>query len=94
MAIDLFDPTTTADKTPIAFVPRPKSLNGLKVGLVDNSKYNSKTLLLKIADRLKTKYDTETAHLVTKASAGHAVSDAALADFKSKVDVVIAGIGD
>ena len=94
MAIDFFDPTTTADKTPIEYVPRPQSLNGLKVGLVDNSKYNSKTLLLKIADRLKTKYDTKTAHLVTKASAGHAVSDAALADFKTKVDIVIAGIGD
>ena len=94
MTIDLFDPTTTADKSPIEYVPRPQQLNRLKVGLVDNSKFNSKTLLLKIADRLKTEYETETTHLVTKASAGHAVSDAALNDFKLKVDVVIAGIGD
>ena len=94
MTIDLFDPTTSVDKTPIEFVPRPQRLNELKVGLVDNSKYNSKMLLLKIADRLKAGYGTETAHLVTKASAGHAVSDAAVDDFKSKVDFVIAGIGD
>ena len=94
MTIDLFDPTTTTDKSPIAYVPRPQQLNGLKIGLVDNSKYNSKTLLLKIADRLTAEYDTETTHLVTKASAGHAVSDAAINDFKGKADIVIAGIGD
>lgn len=94
MTIDLFDPTTTADTSPIEYVPRPLSLKGFKVGLVDNSKYNSKTLLLKIADRLKAGYETETTHLVTKASAGHAVSDAAVKDFKKKVDIVIAGIGD
>ncbi len=94
MTIDLFDPTTTADKSPFEYVPRPQSLKGLKVGLVDNSKYNSKTLLLKIADRLKAGYETETTHLVTKASAGHAVSDAATTDFKNKADIVIAGIGD
>ena len=94
MTIDLFDPTTTADKSPFEYVPRPQSLKGLKVGLVDNSKYNSKTLLLKIADRLRAGYETETTHLVTKASAGHAVSDAAANDFKNKADIVIAGIGD
>ena len=94
MTMDLFDPTTTFDKSPIEYVQRPQILKGLKVGLVDNSKYNSKTLLLKIAERLKAGFETETTHLVTKASAGHAVSDAAVTDFKNKVDIAIAGIGD
>jgi hypothetical protein len=94
MSIDLFDPTTTFDKSSIEYVQRPQSLKGLKVGLVDNSKYNSKALLLKIADRLKADFETETTHLVTKASAGHAVSGAAVNDFKNKADIVIAGIGD
>ena len=94
MTIDLFDPTTTPDKTPIAYVPRPESLEGLKVGLVDNSKFNSKTLLLKIAEHLSAKYHGEITHSVTKASPGHAVSDNAISDFKEKVDVVLAGIGD
>lgn len=94
MTIDLFDPTTTPGKTPIDYVPRPRDLEGLKVGLVDNSKFNSKTLLLKIADRLKARYGVEMAHLVTKASPGHPVSDAAVAEFKGKADFVVAGIGD
>ena len=94
MAIDLFDPTTSPEKASIDYVPRPQSLEGLKVGLVDNSKFNSKTLLLKIADRLKARYGVEMAHLVTKASSGHPVSDAAVAEFKGKADFVVAGIGD
>jgi hypothetical protein len=94
MAIDLFDPTTAPGKSPIDYVSRPRSLEGLKVGLVDNSKFNSKTLLLKIADGLKARYGVEMVHLVTKASAGHPVSDAAVAAFKNKADFVIAGIGD
>ena len=67
MTIDLFDPTTTADKSPIEYVPRPQHLKGLKVGLVDNSKYNSKTLLLKISitycqDLIDQKYITACMH--------------------------------
>jgi len=94
MAIDIFDPTTAPGKTPIRYVPRPEALKGLKVGLVDNSKHNSKVLLLKIADRLRARYGVEVGHLVTKASAGHAVSEAAVALFKEKVDIAVAGIGD
>ena len=94
MTIDLFDPTTTPEVTPVEFVSRPRRLEGLKVGLVDNSKFNSKTLLLKIAERLKSAFGVEMTHLVTKTSPGHSVSESAVKDFKSRVDFVIAGIGD
>jgi hypothetical protein len=50
--------------------------------------------LLKIADRLNKKYNTRMAHLVTKTSSGHPVSDSAIQEFRDKVDAVIAGIGD
>lgn len=94
MSIDLFDPTIAPDKSPIDYAERPQRMEGLKVGLVDNTKFNSKILLIKIADRLSKKYNTKTAHLVTKSSSGHPVSDSAIQEFKNKVDVVIAGIGD
>jgi hypothetical protein len=94
MTIDLFDPTTTAEKTRIDYVPRPENLMGLNIGLVDNTKFNSKTLLLKIAERLKNKYNGEITHLISKASPGHPLSDAAIKDFKKKADFVLAGIGD
>jgi hypothetical protein len=94
MTIDIFDPTSSPEKASIVFVPRPKNLEKLRVGLVDNSKYNSKALLVRIADRLNSRYGVEIGHTVTKASPGHPVSDTAIAGFKGKVDFVIAGIGD
>lgn len=94
MSIDLFDPTTSPEKTPIRFVPRPDRLDGLKVGLVDNSKFNSRALLIRIADRLKARFRVELAHTVTKTSPGHPVSDHAIEAFRNRVDFALAGIGD
>jgi len=94
MVLDIFDPTIPAPKTTFNYAARPKTLKGLKVGLVDNSKHNSKALLLRIADRLKDRYGMEVGHLVTKLSPGHSVSEADVETFKKMVDVGIAGIGD
>ena len=48
MTVQIFDPTIEAKGRKIAYVPRPKSLAGLRVGLVDNSKHNSDQLLKKM----------------------------------------------
>jgi hypothetical protein len=94
MALDIFDPSIPLGKTPFSYAPRPKTLKNLKVGLVDNSKHNSKALLLRIADRLKERYGMDVGHLVTKLSPGHAVSEADIEAFKKTVNVGVAGIGD
>lgn len=94
MTINVFDPTTSPQKKAINYVSRPQNLEGLKIGLVDNSKFNSKTLLIKISEWLKTRYNMEVGHLNTKLSPGHPVAEAAIRKFKSRVDFVIAGIGD
>ena len=91
---DMFDPTIPASPEPIDYVPRPQKLEGLRVGLVENTKYRSRDLLLKIADRLKQKYNMEMTLINKKKSAGSPVDDGAVAEFKNKADFVIAGIGD
>jgi len=94
MTVELFDPTMTPEKKPIDYVPRPKNLKRLKVGLVDNTKFNSGTLLNKISERLQTRFKAEIVHITKKQSAGHAVADSELKEMKTKVDIAIAGIGD
>ena len=94
MTLEIFDPTIRPVKEKIAFVPRPKELKGLKVGLLENTKHNSDVLLLKIAERLKEKFGMEMALISGKKSASDYVTDQALADFKKKANFVIAGIGD
>ena len=94
MSLEIFDPTVSPVKEEILFAPRPQNLSGLRVGLVENSKHNSDVLLLKIADRLKTKYDIKMTLLHRKESASDYVTGQAIDELIKKADFVLAGIGD
>lgn len=92
----VFDPTVSPTLAPRAFryAPRPTSLTGLRVGLVENTKFNSEVILRKIAERLATRYQVTLTHLDRKKSPGHSVTPAALTIFQQKADFVLAGVGD
>ncbi len=94
MSMEVFDPTTSSEQEAIEYVPRPRDFEGLRVGLVDNTKFNSRVLLEKVAERLKAKYHMEMVELDTKQSPSHHLSEQAVASFKTKADFVIAGVGD
>ena len=92
--MELFDPTMGHAHEAIAYAPRPGKLDGLRVGLVENTKFNSDKLLLKIAERLKARYGMTMVKMARKKSSGSAVYDHDIAEFKTKADFVIAGVGD
>ena len=105
MSRTVFDPTVPPQQSvagdartrpPLSFsyAPRPHSLDGLRLGLIENTKFNSDVLLLKIAQRLHGRYGTTMVHLDRKKSSGHSVSDEALAYFRHHADLVLAGVGD
>lgn len=94
MALEIIDPTVTPVKEAISYAPRPKSLKGLKVGLVENTKHNSDLLLVKIAERLKMEFGIEMVSLHRKKSASDYVSAETIADLKQKADFALTGIGD
>jgi hypothetical protein len=94
MTLDMFDPTTSVREIRIDYVPRPKKLEGLRVGLLENSKHNADVLLLKIAELLKDRFAMEMTFLAGKKSAADFVSEDLIAEFRERADFVIAGIGD
>ena len=94
MSMQVFDPTTSPEREAIDFVPRPKKLEGLRVGLVENTKFNSKTLLVKIGERLQSRHNIEVVNLTSKRSPSHGVEEEAVREIKTKADFAIAGIGD
>jgi len=94
MSVKIFDPTISSVKKKTSFVPRPKNLKGLKIGLVENTKHNSDALLLKIAERLVKKFQMEMVRMHRKQSSSDYVTDEGIADLKRSVDFVLAGIGD
>src|SRR3990172_6642535 len=65
MTVQIFDPTTEVTGRRIAYVPRPKSLDGLRIGLVDNTKHNSDQLLLRIAALLEREHGAK-AHVIRR----------------------------
>jgi len=91
----VFDPTVS----PVApgtfsYARRPLSLRGLRVGLIENTKFNSEVILCKIAERLAARYQVTMTHLDHKKSSGHSVTPEAIALFQQKTDFVLAGVGD
>ena len=90
----IFDPTTDVKKQKIAFVPRPASLRNLRIGLVENTKFNSDKLLIKIAAILEKEYGAQSHIVRSKRSSGSPVSPEVLAEFAARCDVAVAGIGD
>lgn len=94
MTVRVYDPTVEAKGRKIDFAPRPKSLTGLRVGLVDNSKHNSDQLLARIAGLLEKEHGVKTHVMRRKKSAGIPASAEIIADFKANCDVVVAGVGD
>ena len=94
MTVQIFDPTTEVTGRRIAYVPRPKSLDGLRIGLVDNTKHNSDQLLLRIASLLERDHGAKAHVIRRKHSAGAAPHAEIIEEFKANCDVIVAGVGD
>jgi len=91
----MFDPTTRrTGPSRLSPAPRPASLQGLRLGLVDNRKVNASAILEKVADRLAAKFGTRVSVRDVKRSPSHEIDDKAVAALKRDADLVISGVGD
>ena len=91
--VQVFDPTFEVKEQSIAFSPRPRSLQNLQIGLVDNTKFNSDKLLLRIAKILKQEYGAKS-HIIRSKGKATVPDMKVIEDPAGNCDVVIAGIGD
>ena len=90
----VFDPSMPLETSPFSYAQRPASLQGLRLGLVENTKFNSKELLCKVAERLEQRHGMSLVYLDRKKSSGHAVSEEAISLFRKQADLVLSGVGD
>jgi hypothetical protein len=91
---EILDPTVEPRRQPLTYVPRPDSLKGKRIGLVENTKFNSDKLLQKIGEILKQEYGAAEARMWRKHNSSVPAHQAIIDDAKRTVDVVVAGIGD
>ena len=94
MTITVLDPTSAPVKTAFSMAPRPETLTGLTLGLIDNGKRNSDYMLKEIGRRLKDLHGFKDEIQLKKPSPSHAVTEDAARDLAEKVQLVLAGIGD
>ena len=92
--IEILDPTTPAARQAVAYAPRPGSLTGKRVALIENTKYNSDRLLQKIGDILVADYGAAEARMWRKHNASVPAHEEIVEELRASCDVMVAGIGD
>jgi hypothetical protein len=92
--IEILDPTTPAAAQAIAYRPRPSALTGKRVGLVENTKFNSDRLLQKIGEILKTEYGVAETRMWRKHNSSVPAHAEIIEELRRTCDVMVAGIGD
>jgi hypothetical protein len=91
---EILDPTVEPRRQPLTYVPRPDSLKGKRIGLVENTKFNSDKLLKRIGEILRTEYGAAETRMWRKHNSSVPAHDEIIDEAKRGVDAVVAGIGD
>jgi hypothetical protein len=92
--MELLDPTLEATPQVLTYAPRPASLRGKRIGLIENTKFNSERLLQKIGDLLQAEYGVAETRMWRKRNSSVPADDTIIAELKKTCEAMIAGIGD
>jgi hypothetical protein len=91
----LLDPTGAGDRgTDTSLAPRPSSLSGLAVGLLDNAKPNGATVLKAVGRELRERYGVREIRMFTKGYFGTPVEESVIQQMLHNCDFAVAAIGD
>ena len=93
-SIPVYDPRGVMEASPLATAPRVKKLQGLRLGLLDNTKWNANMLLRGIRDRLAERHEFGAVNYYRKESFSLAAAPELLGEIAAANDVVITAIGD
>lgn len=75
--------------------PRPSSLAGLRIGLLDNTKHNALLLLRAVGDLLTAEHGAREVSIVeTKQNFSVPVDRSIVERYRERCDVVVTGVGD
>ena len=92
--IEVLDPTAEVTAQGIAYVDRPASLEGKRVGLIDNTKFNSDRLLERIGAILKAEYGVAETRMFRKHNASVPAHEEIIVELRRGFDAMVAGVGD
>lgn len=94
MSLIVFNPTSGPSLKDIQMAKRERSLDGSVIGLIDNGKMNSNTVIQNIAERLKDKHNVKELIVHKKKSFSHGLTEAEASLLANNCDFIISGVGD
>ena len=92
--IPVYDPRGVVEAAPVTAAPRVKKLEGLRLGLLDNTKWNANKLLRGVRDRLAEKHAFSAVNYYRKEGFSLAAAPELVAEIAANNDVVVTAIGD
>jgi hypothetical protein len=92
--IPVYDPRGVVQAAPLALAPRASTLAGLRLALLDNTKWNAGKLLRGVRERLAQKHAFGAIRYYRKESFAAVAAPALIAEIAAANDVVVTAIGD
>jgi len=93
-SVPVYDPRGAVEAVPLAISPRVKKLDGLRLGLLDNTKWNANKLLRGLRDRLARKHALGAMNYYRKESFAAAATPELVDRIVAENDIVLTAIGD
>lgn len=90
----VLNPTSGSTAQSGKMAERAASLNGSVIGLIDNGKKNSNTVLHAVLNRIKERFSIKEVVPHLKASFSHPIKETDAELLAKKCDFVLAGVGD
>jgi hypothetical protein len=92
--LTVFDPRGRVDAETMEPAPRVAALQGLRLGILDNTKWNANRLLRKTAALLEAEHGVGVVSYYRKESFSKAADPALIAEIAEANDIVLTAIGD
>src|SRR5947209_7075067 len=90
----VFDPRGVVETEPLALSERPATLDGLRLGVLDNTKWNANRLLRKTVAKLQEEISFAAVNYYRKESFSKEADPALIAAIAADNDIVVTAIGD
>ena len=90
----VFDPRGVVETEPLALSGRPAKLDGLRLGVLDNTKWNANRLLRKTVARLQQEFSFTAVNYYRKESFSKDADPALIEDIAANNEIALTAIGD
>ena len=90
----VFDPRGIVETTPMSLAPRVARLEGARLGVLDNTKWNANRLLKRTAAKLQDRFGFGAVTFYRKESFSKDADPALIGEIAAANDVVLTAIGD